>query len=301
MKRNIFHIGALMLMTIGITLSACMDDHDAPDVSNYKVTSEVSIGDTTITIHRLKEKYASVFSENNSFTMIEDNEIVEGVVVANDQGGNLYQTLVLAQVTDKGNIDVSEAIVLAVKNTCLYPYFAMGQMVRVNLKGLYVGCYSKLPKIGQPYYTSSNNLRLGPMLFELCKTNIYLVGKPSDYASKIKPIMIYDDAHELIKNAKSYQNYRNAPMLVTVTGKFVLGDDETILAPDELKDAGMGVDREFKIGSATITVRTSTQNDVAFLKMPKKEVQLTGVLSFYDGWQLQLRSVDDMQIVEIYD
>lgn len=299
--KKIFHIGVLTLMMTVIALSACMDDHDAPDVSNYSITKETSVGDTTISIRNLKEKYESVFTQNNAFTMIEDDEIVEGVVVANDKGGNLYQTLMLAQYDATYDVvDPARGIVLAVKSTCLYPYFAYGQMVRVNLKGLYVGCYSKLPKIGQPYYTSSNNLRLGPMLFELCKTNIYLVGKPSDYINKIKPFEIKDDSHEMFHQT-SYQNYHNAPMLVTVTGKFVLGDDETILAPDELKDAGMGVDREFKIGSATITVRTSTQNDVAFLKMPKKEVQLTGVLSFYDGWQLQLRSVDDMKIVEIYD
>ena len=297
MKRNIFHIGALMLMFTSIVLSACMDDHDAPDVSNYSVTKETSVGDTTISIHNLKDKYASVLTQNNAFIMIEENEIVEGVVVANDKGGNLYQTLMLAEYNATYDmVDPSRGIVLAVKNTCLYPYFIYGQMVRVNLKGLYIGCYSKLPKIGQPYYTSSNNLRLGPMLFELCLSNIYLVGKPSDYANKIQPFELLDDSHALFHD-KSYQNYKNAPMLVTVTGKFVQGDDKTILAPDELKDAGMGVDRDFKIGSTTITVRTSTQNDVSFLKMPKGTVRLTGMMSFYDGWQLQLRSADDMEII----
>jgi len=301
MKRKLYQIGALTLIFISIVLSACMDKHDNPDVSNYSITSQESVGDTTITIKSLKEKYQSVFSQNNAFMMIEENEIVEGVVVANDAGGNLYQTLVLSEVNSAGKVDVSNSIVLAVKNTCLYPYFAMGQMVRINLKGLYVGCYSKLPKIGQPYYTSSNNLRLGPMLFELCKTNISLIGSPADYADKIQPILIPNDSHPLIKNATDYQNYKNSPMLVTVYGKFSLGDDETILAPDELKDAGMGVDREFKVGSTTITVRTSTQNEVSFLKMPKETVSLTGVLSFYDGWQLQLRSVKDMEKISIYD
>ena len=122
MKRNIFHIGALMLMATSIVLSACMDEHDAPDVSNYSITSETSVGDTTISIHNLKDKYASVFSENNSFTMIEENVIVEGVVVANDQGGNLYQTLMLAEYKSEYDfVDPSDAIVLAVKNTCLFP------------------------------------------------------------------------------------------------------------------------------------------------------------------------------------
>ena len=79
--KKIFHIGALTLMMTGIALSACMDDHDAPDVSNYSITKETSVGDTTISIRNLKEKYESVFTQNNAFTMIEDDEIVEGVVV----------------------------------------------------------------------------------------------------------------------------------------------------------------------------------------------------------------------------
>jgi hypothetical protein len=29
--------------------------------------------------------------------------------------------------------------------------------------------------------------------------------------------------------------------------------------------------------------------------MPKGTVRLTGVMSYYDGWQIQLRSVEDMQ------
>ena len=297
MKRNIFHIGTWMLMSVGLMMTSCMDEYDAPDVSNGSVTKETSVGDVTISINNLKEKYASVFTQNNAFILIEDDEIIEGVIVANDKGGNFHQTLMLAEYNaEKDFVDPSNAIVLSVKNTCLYPYFPYGQMVRVNLKGLYVGCYSKLPKIGQPYYTSSNNLRLGPMLFELCKTNIYLVGKPADYINKIKPFELKDDSHAMFHD-KSYQNYKNAPMLVTVTGKFVGGDDKTILAPDELKDAGMGVDRDFKIGNTTITVRTSTQNDVSFLKMPKGTVRLTGMMSYYDGWQLQLRSVDDMEII----
>ena len=295
MKRNIYYIGALMLMTIGM-FSSCMDEHDTPDTSDYLVTSKESVGDTTISIMGLKDKHASLFKETNAFTTIEEDEILEGVVIANDEGGNLYQTLVIAEYKRDGDfVDGSNAIVLAIKSSCLYPYFAIGQMVRVNLKGLSIGCYSKLPKIGQPYYTSSNNLRLGPVLFEKCKESISLVGKPQDYRDKIIIYQLNESSPMLTQS--SYQNYKNSPMVVKVKGKFVEGDDKTILAPDELKDAGMGVDRQFKVGSTTITVRTSTQNEVSFLKMPKGEVMLTGVMSYYSGWQLQLRSTRDMVVL----
>jgi hypothetical protein len=296
MKRNITNIGVVAALATVFMLGACRD-YDTPDVSDYKITSDTSVGEPNLTISELKSKYSGVFSQSNAFVQVEDSDVVEGVVVANDNGGNLYQTLVLAHyISDADSVDVTDCIVLAVKNTCLYPYFGMGQMVRVNLRGLYVGCYSKLPKIGQPYYTSSNNLRLGPMLFELCKTKVQLIGSPADYIDKIKPIEIEDDSHELIKNAQWYQNYSHSPMLVRVKGTFSEADGEATFAPYDLRDAGYGVDRTLKVGKTTITVRTSTQNDVSFLVMPKKEVKLTGVLSYYSGWQLQLRSVDDMEI-----
>lgn len=298
MKKNIITLGSLLIAICSLSFISCMDDNEEPNVSDYMITSEKSVGSPTLSIKDFKEKYANLFSETNSFAKVETEEVIQGVVVANDQGGNLYQSIVLADC-DGVEVDPTNCIQLAVKNTCLYPYFKMGQLVRVNLKDLYIGCYSKMPKIGQPYYTSSNNLRLGPMLLELCRTKVFLVGEASDYADKIYPVYLEENS-ELLTD-KSYQNFMNAPMLVTVEGTFPDADGEAILAPDELKDAGYGVDRDFMIGKTKITVRTSTQNEVAFLVMPKEKAILTGVLSYYDGWQLQLRSVNDMAIIVTED
>ncbi len=293
----------LFLMMAGLlTLTACMDDWDKPNTENYIVTSSDPIGEPTTTINELKESYASTFKQNNAFVKVEEDVIVEGVIVANDNGGNLYQTLVLAQVMNDPTygtfVDPATCIQLAIKNTCLYPYFQIGQMVRVNLNGLYVGCYSKMPKIGQPYFTSSGNLRLGPMLIELCATNVELIGKPADYKDMVRPLLL-TASDEFFTKASAYQNYSNVPAFVTIEGGvFADADGEAILAPYELHDAGYGVDRVLKVGNTEMTVRTSTQNDVSFLVMPKGQVRLTGILSYYDGWQLQLRSVDDMEIME---
>lgn len=291
-----------LIMAGLLTLTSCMDDWDKPNTDDYSVTSRTAIGEPTTTIDRLKEEYSSTFKQNNSFVKIEEDIILEGVILANDKGGNLYQTIVLGQVmndTTLGTfIDPCTCIQLAIKNTCLYPYFKIGQMVRVNLNGLYIGCYSKMPKIGQPYFTSSGNLRLGPMLMELCKTNIQLIGKPADYKDMVRPLLL-TASDEFFTKASSYQNYSNVPAFVTIEGGvFADADDKAILAPYELHDAGYGVDRVLKVGNTEMTVRTSTQNDVSFLVMPKKPVRLTGILSYYDGWQLQLRSVDDMEVME---
>lgn len=43
-----------------------------------------------------------------------------------------------------------------------------------------------------------------------------------------------------------------------------------------------------------MTLRTSTQNNIAFTVMPQGENTFTGMLSYYSGWQIQLRSVNDI-------
>lgn len=273
-------------------MTSCRDSYMDQDVQNYvseRITSPTDIGKATMTIQEFKDKYNSLFSQSNSFELMEEDVIIEGVVVANDHGGNLYQSVILGQYdkeTDK--VDPTTCIQLALKNTCLYPFFQVGQMTRVNVKGLYIGCYSYLPKIGQPYYTSAGNLRLGPALLQYCKTNVYLDGAPSDYASKVSPDTLA--SNDPLWSTQSYQNYRNCPMLVTLEGYFQLNDTTKHLADYDEHDAGYGVNRDFKVGNTTITVRTSTQNEVSYINIPpmSQKIRLTGILTYYSGWQLQI-------------
>lgn len=279
-----------------LPLAGCMDDHDEPNTDNYLVTSPTDIGPVNGSIAQLKADNSDLFTQSNSFVAVTTDSIIEGVVCANDEGGNLYQTLLLRHIdTDRAESDPlrDQAIVLAVKNTWLTPYFPVGQRVKVNLKGLYVGCYSKLPKIGQPYYTSSGNLRLGPILFELCRTNIQLVGKPDPSCAECQPI----ERDPAWLRASANQTYLNYPQLVTVKGTLQEADGKATFAPDELKDAGYGVDRTLTntVNNTKVTIRTSTQNDISYTVMPQGEHTFTGLLSYYSNWQVQLRTVNDIK------
>lgn len=276
-------------------LTACMDDHDEPNTDNYGITATESIGEVNYSIADLKNDKSSLFTQSNAFEKVTEDKIIEGTVVANDEGGNLYQTLLLRHIdTSRDESDPlrDQCIVLAVKSTWLTPYFPVGQKIKVNLKGLYIGCYSKLPKIGAPYITSSGNLRLGPILTNDCRTNVELVGKPDTTCAECKPI-VRDPAWLRASDNKSYLYY---PALVTVRGTIAEADGTAIFAPDELKDAGYGVDRTLTntINNTKVTIRTSTQNDVAFTVMPTTERSYTGLLSYYSSWQVQLRSTKDI-------
>lgn len=305
--KKIFSLMAALVMAFGFT--SCLDQHDEPDVQDYIITA-TNIGAPNYTIAQMKDKFSAQMSTNNTFKLVNEDVIFEGIVVANDISGNLYQTIILRQIGEGGPGSADDqCIQIGIKNTFISPYFPLGQKVRCNLNGLYVGNYSKTPKVGQPYYTSAGNLRLGPMLFQLCKTNLQLVGKPDLSAPELTPL---DRSVSWFQDTKN-QNYKNSPMLSRATGVIkemqgnkaqrpstgeLSGDEEPlpkIFAPKALYDAGYAVDRTLVTSAGEMTIRTSTQNDIAYLPMPADTRTYTGVFSYYSGWQIQLRDVDDIE------
>ena len=293
MKNKYMILVATVLATCSFT--ACMDDNTEPPVSQDNgVTSPVSIGEANTTISKIKDAHSSRMVNLNEYELVEKDEILEGVIVANDESGNLYQTLVIRDVAD-GSVD--QCIQIGIRSSHISPFFPLGKGIRINAKDLYVGNYSAVPKIGQPYITSKGNPRLGPMLFNLCRTHIELYDVSAPMQTKaLTPIKI-DGAW-----MSSHQNYASVPALVTVEGTFKDADGEAIFAPDDLKDEGYAVNREFNLDASTkIQVRTSTQNDIAYTVLPTGKVKLTGIISYYPSggsadWQLQLRSLNDLVI-----
>lgn len=303
--KKIFSLFAAAMMAFALT--SCLDQYDEPDVKDYVITA-TNIGEPNYTIASMKEKFSSQMSTNNTFKQVNEDIIFEGVIVGNDISGNLYQTLIVRSIESTPGAADDQCIQLGIKNTFISPYFPLGQRIRVNLNGLYVGNYSKTPKVGQPYYTSAGNLRLGPMLFQMCGTNIQLVGQPNLNAPELTPL---ERSVAWFKDSKN-QNYKNSPMLAKATGVIkemqgnkkerpstgeLSGDVEPlpkIFAPKALYDAGYAVDRTLITSAGEMTIRTSTQNDIAYLPLPADSRTYTGVFSFYSGWQIQLRDVDDI-------
>lgn len=312
--RKIYYFLAVLTSTMALT--GCMDNTEEPNTDDFVITSPTSIGETNTTIYQVKKEFSSYMTNNNTDVKVERDLIFEGVVVANDDGGNLYQTLILRDINPNATGDAhDQCIQVGIRNSWLSPYFKRGQRVKINLNGLWVGNYSKVPKIGQPYYTSAGNRRLGPMLFDMCATNIELVGTPNPEAPELTPVDCTQGEGLAWLQNQSNQNPMNAPRLVTVKGKIaevqgskgkhadtgeLSGEKEPlpkVFAPEALYDAGYAVDRTLLVSGASnlsMTIRTSTQNDISFLPIPADERSYTGVMTYYSGWQMQLRHMDDI-------
>ena len=315
--RNTSRMATLLCaMAVMISLTACTDNQDATQQPQITATA---LPATNTNLLSVKQKFSNVLSKNNTFEQVKQDLLFEGVVVANDISGNLYQTLVVRHIGSKvGELD-DQCISLGIKSSQLYPYFPLGQRIRINLKNLYIGNYSKTPKVGRPYYTSSGNLRLGPMFLDDVATNITLVGTPNPQAPELTPRdFTSEEGVEWLSN-RANQSYLVNPMLVSVRGiaTDVMGAEKNkaatgqlsgkkeplpkIFAPKELYDAGFGVDRPLQLlpqdssNPVSLSLRTSVRNAISFLPIPEVAKTYTGVMTYYTGWQLQLRDVKDIK------
>lgn len=277
-------------------LSACLATlmlGTACDEFNYDIPSgearsytAIEMAPANISIADFKDKYASVIS-NSSFELVKKDEIFEGVVVANDISGNLYQTLVVRN-GDAG-------IIVAINDYSLWQRFPIGTRIRVNMNGLYIGGYGKMAKVGTPYYTSSGNLRMGAMLKTMPATNIHIVNHNAA-APEVTPVDI--DAAWL-RNADKDDW---APMLVRLSNVEIHGiinaetrERSLVYADDDNEDAGYGVNDTIFIGTTPLIFRTSTSCTFAFDTIPSGKVDVVGVLTRYSStWQLQARDIDDI-------
>ena len=82
---------------LSLSLGSCMDHNEVPDNARALITAQ-QLPAANTDILQVKEKYSAPISGNNTFEEVKEDVIFEGVVVANDISGNLYQTLVLRDI-----------------------------------------------------------------------------------------------------------------------------------------------------------------------------------------------------------
>ena len=278
----------LILICAGLLLASCMNKWDTEAVDN-DLYSAPNVGEPTTTIKQLRAQYAAAIS-NSSYTQVTTDEVIEGVVTANDLSGNIYQFIYIQPIAADGTLDTSEGgIGVGIKGiACLYTLYPVGQRIRINLNGLYVGGYGQSPRIGMPYINTNGAMRLGPMTLDMMKHHIQKVGKP-------RPELV--TPRELTAAELTSDNItRLTPMLV-------------VLKNAEIKDAGwpyahweVGGDtyseyHDIIMGNTTLKqlLYTSTSATFAGDTIQPGPKTIYGLLGRYSGsYQLSLRSLDDI-------
>jgi len=283
MKR---HIEILVILALVALMGCNTFDDSVPtfDRSVYEQDTVTPITNTTI--KEIKETYASAIS-SSSYTLVKKDLIFDAYVVGNDISGNLYQTLVLRKD--------DSAITIGIYKSGLYTNFPVGTHVTVNLKGMYVGGYGQMAKIGMPYKNSNGNIRMSGITEALAESNIEIIGF-NDKVDECQAVEINDI---WLKKADKDEW---APMLiymkdVELRGLVVDGERRLIFAKydDSNAASGNGVNDTIISGKNKYIMRTSTLCDFASDTIPTGKVDIYGILTRYtSSWQIQLRSLDDV-------
>ncbi len=93
--------------------------------------------ESNISIKDLKDTYYG------GMQLIDTNFIIRGTIIANDKSGNNYKTIVIQ--------DSTAGIEIGLNATELHNDFPVGQLIYIKCKGLYLGDYGGVVKLGSDY------------------------------------------------------------------------------------------------------------------------------------------------------
>ena len=138
MKNYINKIIATLIIVLGVTfLGGCIKEgnFDTPPTPSANLTANM-------TLAQFNKFYndSIVPAPNSGFGEIKQDIIIQGIVVANDAGGNIYKTIYIEDST--GGVDI------ALNQTYLYNTYTLGQRIYIKCKGLYLGNYDGLIELG---------------------------------------------------------------------------------------------------------------------------------------------------------
>ncbi len=281
-RMNIKTTRLLLFALMCALFSSCMNGKwDEPDFNGGAPYGNNDIVEkNVITIKELIAKYPNVFSSTDQNKQISEDIMIKGRITGNDLGGNIYKQVVLQ--------DSTAAIIIAINEGGLNGYLAEGTEILVDLKGLYIGGYRKMPEIGAPY----NGNSIGRMQKDIWAKHFKIVGSPD--TTVIKAI-----------NFKTIQDDMdaNCGKLVTLKDvKFKQADGKATFSTGT--ESGNAVNQELDGYPSTVVIRTSTYADFAAMTLPydseakeKLKADITGIATRYNSyWQILIRKTSDIVV-----
>lgn len=284
----------IALAFLALTLGSCMGDGYAdPDLTEKVPASPWGNNSlrekNVICIADLKTQFATVINSDNGYKQIEKDMMIKAVVTGNDVSGNIYN-----QVSVQ---DASGAIIIAINGSGLSGYLPVGQEILVNLKGLYIGSYKKLPQIGGVNTKlSDGSLGMGKIERAIWNEHFKILNPGEADASTVVP-----EEFDLTKLSDAAYMEANVCKLMTLKKvKFASANGTNVWAPDDTNTSLELIDAETgkKISSSNLVVRNSGYSKFANEVVPQGVFDITGIFTRYNNtWQIVLRSTDDLKSV----
>jgi hypothetical protein len=243
----------ITMLTASVYITGCVKgDFDEPPIYIPSVDFEANT-----TIASLKASY-------NGFRQIEEDIIISGLVVANDESGNLYKKLIIQ--------DETAGIELSLDKTNLYNEYKLGQRVFVKCKDMYIGDYNNLIQLGYIYEGGIG--RMPEVLF------------PDHLFRDSLPGAVPEPQIAQLGNL----NYSLLSMLV----KF---EDVNFSEVGEMwaPQTADATNRTLVGSGGSLAVRTSKYSNFASEPVPDGYGDVSGILSIFGStYQLTLRDTSDL-------
>lgn len=251
---------------LSIYLNACIKKYDAPPLyAGTNVKANISI----------KSLYDSHLAGN--LEKFVDNEIITGVVTANDANDNFYKTIILQ--------DSTAAISIRMDGFGLSANYPLGMRLMVKLNGMWMGEYGGMLQLGGGVDRSD------PLFTELVPVPAALFSKHFIAVAKdIIPAPLdvtYNQLNDSIHSRLVRLN--NIEFDVSDTAKFYGDAINKLTTSHSLKFCGGG----------TVYLRTSGFASFASIRTPKGRGSITGIYSeFGSQRQLMIRDTSDVQFIQ---
>ena len=245
----------ILIILITLVINACeKKEFDKPPINVPVVEFNANTS-----IKQLKDKY------NGTCDTITDDIIIQGVVIANDESGNFYKTLIIQ--------DNTAGIELKIDKSYLYTEYKVGQRIYIKCKNLFLGDYNGTIQLGYIYNNS-----IGRIPDVLVNEHIFRDSLPGTPPKPVK-VDITDLDDFLISQLIQVEN--------------VSFDTPNVLFAEQTSSAtNRNIRNE---GGYTLIVRTSQYADFAQSLIPSGNKTITGVLSKYNkDFQLYLRNISDI-------
>lgn len=245
---------------ICVAIIACNKKFDVPPIYTPPNLTP------TLTIAQLKAMHVTGANE-----VITNDDIIEGVVVANDSSGNFYKQIIIE--------DSSAGIAVNIDDYNLYTSYPEGRTVFIKLKSLILYDDNKLIEVGGSKDVTG---AVTPIAAPL-KDNYIIKGNYGNAASpKLVDISDLNDA---------YQN-----MLIQLND-FEFDEADTAKIYADTSSSKNAVSHLIKnCSNKTITLRTSGFSSFAGINLPNGNGSITAIYSVYNTTkQLYIRDTGDVQ------
>ncbi|MFT6935480.1 MAG: hypothetical protein ACJAUQ_001876 [Maribacter sp.] len=275
MNRKIRHLfiisinlGLFWLLMVLFVAASCINDRDF-DALNAACKSDLQ---ANASFSEVKGLYIG------ETIQIQEDLIIEGYVVSSDVTGNFFGVLHFQDTPS----NPTEAFQIEIDLRDFHLFFAVGDNIRIKLKGLYLGKSKEVYKIGG-VFTSFGNISVGRLPFNAVFEHVFI---SCDDRLEIVPTII--DISELSTIiAGTLVQINNAEFSLDELGlSFAVEREETIRVVFDCSDNEIGM-------------RNSGFSDFQANLLPEGSGSITGLLiKENNDFYIQIRELDDIVFSE---